>query len=356
MGSSDKAQLLDMGFAEDRIEWALKATNNAGLQPALDHIITNMDNPVPSADAQMPTGTNNGAAGDDDEDDDAEALKAHIAKMKAGGDASAGNGEQLAKSVKCSECGKIFKNADLVSFHAEKSGHSNFEESTEAYVPLTEEQKKQKLEELRVKLAEKRAKQAELSLEENKANEKLRRRAGQDSAAIKQQLAMKEMEKEAAAKRKEKLEDARAKAAIRAQIEADKKTRAEKAARDKAIREGRDVPMTPADGGVPVAGTGAAKAVAAAAAASGSSGVKGAEYKETRLQVRLSTGGAPLVKAFNSDARELLKLYSPADMGKSLRENGLTPSAVSVLTGFVFEFTDAMTDWGGGAQVLMASP
>jgi hypothetical protein len=29
------------------------------------------------------------------------------------------------------QCGKIFKNADLVSFHAEKSGHSNFEESTE---------------------------------------------------------------------------------------------------------------------------------------------------------------------------------------------------------------------------------
>jgi hypothetical protein len=38
-------------------------------------------------------------------------------------------------------------------------------------VPLTEEQKKQKLEELRIKLAEKRAKQAELSVEENKANE-----------------------------------------------------------------------------------------------------------------------------------------------------------------------------------------
>ncbi len=29
------------------------------------------------------------------------------------------------------QCGKIFKNASLVSFHAEKSGHANFEESTE---------------------------------------------------------------------------------------------------------------------------------------------------------------------------------------------------------------------------------
>jgi hypothetical protein len=141
-----------------------------------------MDSPVPDA------STGSGAAGgeeDDEDEDDSEALKAHIAKMKAGGDASAGNGEALARSVKCSEvcscfafycsldffpsvaldssnrfelrlgtfatfpdllftdfpigradihleqCGKIFKNADLVSFHAEKSGHSNFEESTE---------------------------------------------------------------------------------------------------------------------------------------------------------------------------------------------------------------------------------
>ncbi|KAJ9091290.1 hypothetical protein QFC21_007075 [Naganishia friedmannii] len=349
MATSDKSQLLDMGFAEDRVEWALKATKNAGLQPALDHIIANMDSAVPPADAQASPSGNNGASEDDDDDDDAEALKAHIAKMKAGGDTTAGNGEQFARSVKCSECGKIFKNADLVSFHAEKSGHSNFEESTEEYVPLTEEEKKQKLEELRIKLAEKRAKQADLSVEENKANEKLRRRAGQDSASIRQQLAIKEMEKEAAAKKKEKLDDARAKAAIRAQIEADKKARAEKAARDKAIREGRDVPMTAADGAVAMAGTGAARAAAAASGA----GVKGSEYKETRLQVRLSTGGQPLVKAFNSDAplsevaewiaSENLKYdassvkmsttfprktFTPADMGKSLRENGLTPSAV----------------------------
>lgn len=39
------------------------------------------------------------------------------------------------------------------------------------YVPLTEEQRKAKLDDLRVKLAEKRAKQALVNVEENKANE-----------------------------------------------------------------------------------------------------------------------------------------------------------------------------------------
>jgi hypothetical protein len=32
--------------------------------------------------------------------------------------------------------------------------------------------------------------------------------------------------------------------------------------------------------------------------------MKGKDFPETRLQVRLSTGGAPLVKSFKSDARE----------------------------------------------------
>ena len=37
----------------------------------------------------------------------------------------------LAKSLKCVDCGKLFKNIDLANYHAEKSGHENFEESTE---------------------------------------------------------------------------------------------------------------------------------------------------------------------------------------------------------------------------------
>lgn len=35
------------------------------------------------------------------------------------------------KSIKCLQCEKIFKNVALANFHAEKSGHDQFEESTE---------------------------------------------------------------------------------------------------------------------------------------------------------------------------------------------------------------------------------
>jgi hypothetical protein len=37
----------------------------------------------------------------------------------------------------CSECKKIFRNTDEANFHAVKSGHDQFEESTEEARPLS---------------------------------------------------------------------------------------------------------------------------------------------------------------------------------------------------------------------------
>lgn len=44
-----------------------------------------------------------------------------------------------------SSCGKLFKTSEEVEFHAVKSGHTNFSESTEEKKPLTEEEKQQKV-------------------------------------------------------------------------------------------------------------------------------------------------------------------------------------------------------------------
>jgi len=51
------------------------------------------------------------------------------------------------------------------------SDHTDFSESTDEIVPLTEEEKKARLEELRQKLAEKRANQSIQDKEEAKRNE-----------------------------------------------------------------------------------------------------------------------------------------------------------------------------------------
>jgi hypothetical protein len=103
---------------------------------------------------------------------------------------------------------------------------------------------------------------------------------------------LKEANKEALQRKKDKLDDAKAKAIARANIEADKKARAAKAAREKALRDGTAIPADPdsassssAPKPAPVAATGEKKA-----------------YDQTRLQIRLPGGGQPLVHAVPSSA------------------------------------------------------
>lgn len=76
-----------------------------------------------------------------------------------------------ARSLVCNECGKKFRSHAQAEFHASKTQHVDFSESTEEIAPLTEEQKKQKLQELREKLAAKRAAQAEQDKIDQKRNE-----------------------------------------------------------------------------------------------------------------------------------------------------------------------------------------
>ncbi|KAH7335267.1 ubiquitin-related domain-containing protein [Rhizoctonia solani] len=338
--ATDRDQLLSMGFAPERVDWALKATNNAGLQPAMDHILENEGKPVPdlssvtSASAPPPQG------GEDDED--MEALRAQYggdAAGSSGGNPSAGG---VAQSIKCSQCGKIFRDTALANFHAEKSGHDQFEESTEEIRPLTEEEKKQKLAELRERMQEKKAAKAAEEAKEAKANEAIRRKGGQDIGAIKEELKIKEAEKEARQRKQDKIDDAKAKAAVRAQIEADKKARAEKAAKEKALREGREYQQSP------VSGVGGATSASAAAP-----GVKSSESPTTRIQIRLASGGAPLTTTMASDStlHEVAlfvesqnpalssqtitfsttfprKVFSRSDFTRTLKELDLVPSAV----------------------------
>lgn len=99
----------------------------------------------------------------------------------------------------------------------------------------------------------------------------------------------------------EKLEDAKARAAIKAQIEADKKARAEKAAREKALREGRAYPES-STSAQPAAGP------SPSASASATSGLAGRDYPQTRLQIRLASGGQPYTTTLPSDASAFVYL------------------------------------------------
>ncbi|KZT69290.1 hypothetical protein DAEQUDRAFT_726872 [Daedalea quercina L-15889] len=347
--SSDKDVLLSMGFDPARVDWAVKATGGRGLQPAMDFLLENEGKPVPDLSSVPASSSGAPMDVDDDEREELEALQAAYGKAQVapatGGD---GGGEPAeAKSIKCSQCGKVFRTTALANYHAEKSGHDQFEESAEEIKPLTEEEKKQKLAELREKMAAKRAAKAKEDAKEHLANEAIRRKGGRDLNEIREELKAKEVKKDLEAKKREKLEDAQARARVKAQIEADKRERAEKAAREKALREGRPVP------GASAAPAAAAPAVAAAASAAPHTA--GKDYPETRLQIRLASGGQPYTTTLPSDStlREVAefvaaqtlsvdaetvtfamhfprKQFTRSDFAKSLRDLGLTPSAVLI--------------------------
>ncbi|KAF8547778.1 hypothetical protein OG21DRAFT_1424215 [Imleria badia] len=334
---SDRDTLLSMGFDPARIDWALRATNGRGLQPAMDHLFEHEGEAVPAGGGSGASDSSTGQGGApmdvDDEDADAAALGIGV-----------GEGVE-AKSIKCSICNKTFRNTALANFHAEKSGHDQFEESTEEIKPLTEEEKREKLAELRATMAAKRSVKAEEEAKEAKENEKIRRKQNKDMNKVKEDLKAKEIVKEAEQRRRDKLEDAKAKAAVRAQIEADKKARAEKAAREKALREGR--PIVDAD-----APSSSSSTVAPAVTSPSSSGK---DARDTRLQIRLASGGQPYITTLPSEstlhdvaeyvAAQTLtvdvdtvtfaqhfprKVFTRAEFGKTLRELGLTPSSVGL--------------------------
>ncbi|KAJ3472355.1 hypothetical protein NLG97_g11059 [Lecanicillium saksenae] len=187
---SDLDQLLDMGFDKARAEIAVK--KSGGLQGALQWLEDNQDKSIEDIQAEAAA-----KAADDAEDEDD--TKAQIAELETG----------TAKSLVCNECGKKFRTPDLASFHASKTEHTDFSESTEEIAPLTEDEKKARLQELRERLQAKRAKQSVQDKEDAKRNEQIRQKSTKESQEAKEELQRKEQIKDAARKRRAKAQGRR---------------------------------------------------------------------------------------------------------------------------------------------------
>ncbi|CAI6338169.1 unnamed protein product [Periconia digitata] len=306
---TDLEQLLDMGFDNERATLASKATGS--LQDAIDWLEKNQETPI----------------------DD---LKAAQAQASTSDEPPALQAGEVAQSLVCNDCGKKFRSQAQAEWHASKTEHVDFSESTEEIKPLTEEEKKQRLEELKERLAAKRATQAEQEKEERKQNEKIRMKSTKESQDIKEELRKKEQLKEMQAKRKEKQEEAEARKRVLAKLEADKLERKRKVEAEKAARAGKAPP--------PVAEP-------AAATSSGPTTSKPASaYTEARLA--LQTPGGRVMKTFpvettlfevahalEQDGLQVntftqnfpKKVYDKSDFGLSLKEAGMVPSAALIV-------------------------
>ncbi|CAG8486036.1 12977_t:CDS:10 [Funneliformis mosseae] len=290
---SDKDTLIEMGFPPDKVARAFQATKGAGLQPAMDWILSHPGDLDEPAGGQSLGGQPSGEASG------SEATASSSGNRDPNLDGEIQDGEQTAQSLICNDCQKMFRDGAAAERHASRSGHVNFSESTTPIKPLTEEEKVAKREELKRILAEKK----ESRLLQEKEEEKLR-------------------------EKKEKEEERLAKAKIKAQIEADKKERAKKreAAKQAVLEEQQ-------------------KETAA-------SSVAPKEYTETRLQIR-QPSGAPITHTFQAtDTLEVVyefvgqqvpgsfklmttfprKILDGAERSKTLKELSLVPSAVLVVS------------------------
>ncbi|KAF3004570.1 hypothetical protein E8E14_004815 [Neopestalotiopsis sp. 37M] len=304
--SSDLDTLLEMGFDKSRAELAVK--KGGGLEGAMNWLEKTQDTPLDELEAE-------------------EAAGPSTAALDEG---------QVAKSIVCNDCGKKFRNQELAGFHAEKTGHDDFAESIDEIAPLTEEEKKARLQEMRSKLAEKRAAQAVKDKEDARANEKIRQKATQESQDVKEELQRKQQIKDAAKKRQEKIDDIEAKKRIKAKIEADKEERRRKAEQAKALREGKPDPA--------LAGSSTPAAAAPPAAK------PAVNHSEARLRVQTSAGNIMKTLPAETTLFELAqqlqsengvtvnkfsmnfprKVFEGVDMGKTLKEAGLVPSAALI--------------------------
>lgn len=130
-----------------------------------------------------------------------------------------------AQSYKCNECGKILSNMANLELHANKTGHSDFEESTQSVKPLTAEEKAAKIEEIKRLLKEKRAEREEAEKVDHVEREKARRFMGKEMAKTREQMEIEQRKRDAQARKREKLEVKRERERIRAELEKDKMER-----------------------------------------------------------------------------------------------------------------------------------
>ena len=197
-----------------------------------------------------------------------------------------------------------------------------------------------------MRMLEKKKVQAKKDAEDAKANEAIRRKGGHDAAQIKADLALKEAEKAAKERARDKLDDAKAKERVRQQILADKKARADKAAKEKALREGGPVDVGAVAGGAappdrkPAAAASTAATTRLQIRVPGAapvvwSGASETALGEVEVWLRAQPAGAGLGPVSFSSTYPR-KTFGPADLVNTLQALGLAPSVS--LSVFVFFF------------------
>ncbi|UJR23750.1 hypothetical protein I4U23_026727 [Adineta vaga] len=207
-------QLVEMGFEKPQIDSAINKGKAETLEQAIDWI-TAHESEIASGSAASSEPTLNLSSS---------AASAATTTAESHGDVN---------SLKCDECGKLLKDADMATAHALRTNHSSFSECTEAVKPLTAEEKEEMKKKLQERIVARRQEQKLADEQKALEMEKKRITDGKALLELKQKRDEDEMKKIAEANRREKLETQLAKQRAIEQIEADKRARKERAAAEK---------------------------------------------------------------------------------------------------------------------------
>ncbi|XP_062546463.1 UBX domain-containing protein 1 [Armigeres subalbatus] len=319
---SDIQTLVDMGFPKEKAERALQVTNNKGVEAAMEWLLAHADEDIPSS---------SGSSSSTQQQPEVEGPTSEDATPSTATDEAA----PVAKSLKCDECGKLFKSQDEVEFHAAKTQHSSFSESTEEKKPLSEDEKKAQLALLEEKMKRKRQEREENEKKEAQERERLRIKSGKDMLEAKRKLEEQEMKKVMDQRRREKLEEKAARDRVRAQIEADKAARKAKQAGESFVAPApAPVVTSPTDSPKPAVSKTYTNARIQIRMLDGSTLVETFDAKEqlaaVRLFVQLKLGNASA--PFGLMTNFPRKVFSGDDFDNSLDKLGLVPSAVLIVT------------------------
>lgn len=302
--------LLEMGFGRNRAEKAVAFTGNQGIEQAMDWLMEHEDDPDIDEPYVPPAGNVLGLKAD------SQSLTEQLT-MDSRAEGTTGEGS---------------------CFTLGTTGEGSSDGDNTSKKPLTEEEKLQqvkRLEELmRVKQAERRQREQDEELE----REKTRRKQGQELQQIRQKMQDDEMKKIADMRRREKMEDKLARQRVKDRIARDREERAQKFGGGAQSAAAPPEPAQPSLSSPTSQGPPPSKK----------------EYDESRIQVRLLDGSTittvfkalePLAAVrvyvqMNTPEDQDFTLLSPyprrvyteLDMEKPLKELGLVPSAVLVVT------------------------
>ncbi|XP_022917913.1 UBX domain-containing protein 1 [Onthophagus taurus] len=261
--------LVDMGFSEAKAKLAIEKTGSTDIQEVMEWILSNKEEPD-----------------DHRETPEAGEVPDSISTQEIVKKEEEEEQVQAAKSIKCEECGKLFKTQEEVEFHAVKFGHGKFSESMDEKKPLSEEEKKEQLARIEAKLKQRRLEREAREKQEELEREKNRIRSGKEMLEAKKRHEEMEIKKIVEQRKKEKEEERLAKQRIREQIEQDKLAR--KAKFGGQVETPAVIPQTqPITQATPTQ----------------------QNYTDVRLQIRLTNGGT-LTQTFKAtEPLQAVRLY-----------------------------------------------